>query len=201
MDGNPVRTVESRDIPQLSETLARAFFTDPVLDWAIRDDERRMDALNSMFRHDLMADLKYGEATTTADLMACAIWVPPEAQNESHSLLDDLLMIPRLIGYSGLRRARRMISFSNACEEKRPKSTHFYLDTIGVHPEKQGQGYATTLLRHTLTRLDAERRPAYLESSNIRNNPLYKRHGFEIIDEIHLQDGPTLWRMWRDPNK
>jgi ribosomal protein S18 acetylase RimI-like enzyme len=152
-----------------------------------------------MFRHGLEADLKYGEATTTTDLMACAIWVPPEAQNESHTILDDLLMIPRFIGYSGLRRARRMISFFNACEEKRPKSPHFYLDTIGVHPEKQGQGYATTLLRHTLTRLDEKRRPAYLESSNIHNNPLYKRHDFEIVDEIHLQEGPTLWCMWRDP--
>jgi ribosomal protein S18 acetylase RimI-like enzyme len=200
MNGNPVRTVMTRDIPKLSDTLARAFFTDPVLDWAMREDERRMGALISMFRQGLEADLKYGEATTTADLMACAIWVPPEARNESHTLLDNLLMIPRFIDYSGLRRTRRMISFFNACEEKRPKNPHFYLDFIGVHPEKQGQGYATTLLRHTLTRLDVKHRPAYLESSNIHNNPFYKRHGFEIIDEIRLQDGPTLWCMWRDPN-
>jgi ribosomal protein S18 acetylase RimI-like enzyme len=200
MNGNPVRTAMTRDIPKLSDILARAFFTDPVLNWAMRDDERRMSALISMFRHDLEADLKYGEATTTADLMACAIWVPPEARNESHTLLEDLLMIPRFIEYSGFRRARRIINFFNACEEKRPKNSHFYLESIGVHPEKQGQGYATILLRHTLAHLDAKHRPAYLESSNIQNNPLYKRHGFEIIDELHLKDGPTLWCMWRDPN-
>lgn len=200
MNGNPVRAVMTRDIPKLADTLARAFLTDPVLNWAMRDDERRMGALISMFRHGLEADLKYGEATTTADLMACAIWIPPEARFESHTPLDDLLMIPRFIEYAGLRRARRIINFFNACEEKRPKSPHYYLDYIGVHPEKQGKGYASTLLHHTLTRLDAKRRPAYLESSNIQNNPLYKRHGFEIIDEIHLQGGPTLWCMWRDPN-
>jgi ribosomal protein S18 acetylase RimI-like enzyme len=199
MEGIPVRTVETRDIPQLSITLARAFFTDPVLDWAMRDDEGRMGALISMFRHGLETDLKYGEATTTADLRACAIWVPPEARDEPHSLLDDLLMIRRFIGFSSLHRTRRMISIFNACEEKQPKKPHFYLDFVGVHPEKQGQGYATTLLLHTLTRLDVKRTPAYLESSNILNNPLYRRHGFEITDEIRLQDGPTLWCMWRDP--
>jgi ribosomal protein S18 acetylase RimI-like enzyme len=199
MPGPAVRPVERRDIPQLSDTLARAFYTDPVLDWAMRTDAGRMGALREMFRHALESDLKYGEITTTEDLMACALWVPPEAMKAPHGPLEDLLMLPRLIGYSGLRRLPRIISFFKACEEKRPKTPHFYLDIIGVHPDRQGQGYASALLRHTLTRLDAQRQPAYLESSNPRNNPLYRRNGFEITDEIHLPDGPTLWCMWRDP--
>ncbi len=201
MPGPAVRPVERRDIPQLTDTLARAFYTDPVLDWAIRADEGRMEALSSVFRHGLEADLKYGEATTTEDLMACALWVPPEALKEPHGPLDDLLMLPRLIGYSGLRRLPRIIKFFKACDEKRPRAPHSYLDFIGVHPDRQGQGYASALLRHTLTRLDARGAPAYLESSNPRNNPLYRRHGFQITDEIHLPDGLTLWCMWRDPSK
>jgi ribosomal protein S18 acetylase RimI-like enzyme len=77
--------------------------------------------------------------------------------------------------------------------------SHHYLDFIGVHPDKQGQGYASSLLCHTLMALDTLGEPAYLESSNPRNNPLYHRHGFQIIDEIHLPNGPILWCMWRKP--
>ena len=199
MLGIPVRTVEKRDIPKLSDTLAHAFYTDPVLNWAMRSGEGRMDALRDMFRYGLETDLKYGEATTTEDLMACAIWVPPEAMKEPHSHLEDLLMISRFINYSGFGRVLRMISFLNACEKKRPMSPHFYLDFIGVHPDKQGLGYASNLLSHAIGRLDIQGMPAYLESSNIRNNPLYQRHGFKIIDEVRLKDGPTFWCMWRAP--
>jgi GNAT superfamily N-acetyltransferase len=65
-----------------------------------------------------------------------------------------------------------MISFLNACEKKRSIFPHFYLDLIGVHPDKQGLGYASTLLSRAISRLDIEGIPAYLQSSNIRNNPL-----------------------------
>lgn len=201
MPAPPVRRAERGDIPRLSDTLARAFYTDPVMDWVMRTGDARLDALRDMFRFGLEAEIRYGEATTTEDLMSCALWVPPEQLDEPHDPLDALLEVPRLIHYSGLSRFMRMRSFLDACHDKRPKTPHFYLDTIGVHPDRQGQGYASTLLTHTLTKLDDKGIPAYLESSNPRNNPLYQRHGFQITDEIHLKNGPTLWRMWRKPAK
>ena len=199
MSGIDVRELKREDIPRLSEVLAQAFSTDPVLNWAMRPGEGRIGALRLMFRRGIERNLRYGEETTTTDLNACAIWAPPEALKEPHNPLDVILTLPQLIGYSGFCRLRRMIIFFNACEEMRPKEPHHYLDFVGVHPDRQGQGYASALLSYTLTRLDAEGTPAYLESSNPRNNPLYQRHGFKITDEIHLPDGPTLWCMWRDP--
>jgi len=199
VSGIEVRELRREDIPRLSEVLAQAFSTDPILNWAIRPDEGKMGALRDMFRRGIQGNLRYGEETTTTDLNACAIWAPPEALNEPNNPLDPILTLPHLIGYSGLRRLRRMIAFSNACEKKRPSVPHQYLDIIGVHPDKQGQGYASALLCHTLRRLDAEGTPAYLESSNPRNNPLYQRLGFEITDEIQFSNGPKMWCMWRTP--
>jgi len=44
------------------------------------------------------------------------------------------------------------------------------------------------------------RTPAYLESSNEKNLTLYQRHGFRIVEEIKaLGSGPSIYRMWRDP--
>ena len=33
-----------------------------------------------------------------------------------------------------------------------------------------------------------------------RSRDLYMRHGFEVTEEFRLPDeGPPLWRMWREP--
>ena len=199
MSGIPVRKVEKRDIPQLSEVLALAFDNDPAMRWATREDEKRLDALRDLYNYCIEDSLRYGEETTTEDLRACAVWTPPEATEEKPTLTYILRMLPRYLRWTGISKWSRLYKFHERCVEKRSKESHFYLDFIGVHPEKQGQGYASALLCHTLTRLDAQGLPAYLESSNPRNNPLYQRHGFQIIDEIHLPNGPKLWSMWREP--
>jgi len=200
MPGIPVRKVERRDIPQLAEVLAQAFDTDPAMKWATREDKNRLPALKDLYTYCIEDALKYGEETTTEDLRACAVWTPPEAMEENPTPLHIIRMLPRYIRWTSIGKLGRLLKFYELCEEKRPKTPHFYLDFIGVHPNQQGQGYASALLRHTLTRLDAQDTPAYLESSNPQNNPLYQRNGFNITDEIHLPDGPTLWCMWRTPH-
>ena len=45
--------------------------------------------------------------------------------------------------------------------------------------------------------IDADGRAAYLESSNPRNIPLYRRFGFEITGEIRTESSPVLTPMLR----
>jgi ribosomal protein S18 acetylase RimI-like enzyme len=192
-----IRGIQQRDIPQLADTLAQSFNNDPAMRWATREDAKRLPALRDFFTYSLESDLHYGWETTTDDLQACAVWVPPNYDKTSP--LYTLRMLPRYIKWCGANKLGRWLKFGVLCQQKRPKTPHYYLDFIGVHPTKQGQGYASKLLKHTLTILDKQGSPAYLESSNPRNNPLYQRNGFQITDEIHLPDGPTLWCMWRKP--
>ena len=201
MSGIPIRSDERRDIPRLAEVLALAFNDDPAMMWATREDSKRLPALRDLFTYCIDDDIEYGEETTTGDLNACAIWLPPRAMDEPNSPFYTLRMLPRYLRWCGINKLSRWFKFGELCQRKRPKTPHYYLDFIGVDPSKQGQGYASALLRHTLTRLDNETQPAYLESSNPRNNPLYQRCGFQIFDEIQLPDGPKLWCMWRNPTK
>jgi hypothetical protein len=55
-------------------------------------------------------------------------------------------------------------------------------------------------MRPVLSHCDREGMPCYLESSKERNVPFYRRHGFEVVQEVPLgAEGPSIWTMWREP--
>jgi len=58
------------------------------------------------------------------------------------------------------------------------QESHDQLQFIAVHPDHQGRGVGSALLRHRLARLDAARRPAYLEATSPRNAALYEASEF-----------------------
>ena len=80
-----------------------------------------------------------------------------------------------------------------------PRAPHHYLRVIGCDPDKQGRGVGSALLAPALARCDERGEPAYLESSNERNLPFYRRHGFEVTGEVTTYLGPKAWFMWREP--
>ncbi len=86
-------------------------------------------------------------------------------------------------------------------EEFHPREPHWYLPLIAADPARQGQGLGTALMTAALERIDADGRPAYLESSNPRNIPLYERFGFERIGEIRTETSPVLTPMVRSGRK
>jgi hypothetical protein len=42
---------------------------------------------------------------------------------------------------------------------------------------------------------------AYLESSNLRNVPLYERHGFKVLGTIQAGGSPPITPMLRKPRR
>jgi hypothetical protein len=74
-----------------------------------------------------------------------------------------------------------------------PAEPHFYLGFVGASLGQQGRGIGSTLLKSGMTAFDRQGAIAYLESCNIKNNPLYERHGFEVFADATLPDsGPTV---------
>jgi ribosomal protein S18 acetylase RimI-like enzyme len=67
---------------------------------------------------------------------------------------------------------------------------------VAVAPAAQGRGLGRILVRHGVERARADGCPAFLETGNPRNVPLYQSLGFQIVDEQRAPDGgPTIWFM------
>lgn len=71
------------------------------------------------------------------------------------------------------------------------------LQKVVNDPFGRYMGLGAALLKHTLQICDSPGQTAYLESSNPQNISIYERHGFEIVDEIRIDDCPVLTPMLR----
>jgi GNAT superfamily N-acetyltransferase len=194
-----IRKATTADVPALSQSMARAFYDDPVVGhWCLADEAKRMARLERIFALWLhQVYMPHGECYTDEQLRGGAFWLPPGTWKLG--AFAQLRLIARTARITG-GATPRIVRALTALEAKHPHDPHYYLQFLGVEPQAQNQGRGSALLRPVLDRCDNDRVPAYLESSNERNVPLYERHGFAIVEEIHLPGGgPTLWRMWRQP--
>lgn len=196
-----VHAARKADIRELSHTLSRAFFEDPVVSWIVPEAPRRAKGLPRMFatmtRYHFLGGGASEIATDGGHVAAAALWDPPGRWKQSR--LEGLLMMPGFVRAFGLGANRGKV-VDELMKKNHPEEPHWYLAVIGSDPTFRGGGFAHALMRSRLDRCDAEHAPAYLESSNPDNVPYYERFGFEVTGEIVIPDGgPTLWPMWRAP--
>jgi ribosomal protein S18 acetylase RimI-like enzyme len=193
-----VRRARAADVPALARMLARAFYDDPVAEWAYPAGDQRLRALER-FQATRARQLLAGEEVwTSAELTCAALWAQPGSWKSTlreDAQLARSFMHPRLLARMPLVTAGWL-----ALERKHPAAPpHYYLAVLGTDPDHQGEGLGSALLAPVLQRCDEDGVGAYLESSKERNVDFYSRHGFRVVEEVRLLIGPPMWKMWRDP--
>jgi GNAT superfamily N-acetyltransferase len=196
-----VRAARRDEAALLGAVLADAFAEDPVFAWLIPPQLRGRDhRMRTFFTSMSRGYLRGGKPCyLTGDASAAALWAAPGAWAMP---LSQIILEAAPSGLAFRRRLFRALRTQLQIEslhagQSRP---HWYLGYLGTRRGRQGQGLGTQLLRQVLAGADTGGVPAYLESSNERNLPLYERNGFRVIGELRaLGHGPTIWRMWREP--
>jgi GNAT superfamily N-acetyltransferase len=193
------RPARKADARELSGTMSRAFYDDPVMKWVLPEDHARSAHLARMFavmtRHHHLARGGVEVACDGPGIGAAALWDPPNQWQ--HTRREQLAMMPAFIRVFGFRSVKAR-AVQEVMKRVHPEEPHWYLAAIGSDPSVRGKGFAHALMTSRLDRVDAEHAPAYLESTKRDNVPYYQRFGFEVTGEIVLPDGgPTMWPMWR----
>ena len=198
MTSSQARHATTDDVTGMADALASAFHDDPVMAWLFGDDEdRNLGFLRKFFAHEGRRHLKHPTVLTTDDHAGAAYWDPPGHWKTRP--LDVIGMAPFML--TGMRhripRALKGLGMIEKAHGRHPE--HFYLAVLGTRPDRQGGGIGSALMAPILEQCDREGLGAYLESSKEQNIPFYRRHGFEVVEVLHLPKGPDLWPMWRDP--
>jgi RimJ/RimL family protein N-acetyltransferase len=131
----------------------------------------------------------------TENAEAVAVWLPPgepEMTPNEETAFGQLLI--SLIG----ARAQEVQALFDRFDEHHPKEPHYYLSLWATHCDHTGRGLGTALIHDCLARIDAERMPAYLESTSPANVRRYEALGFRHVAEFNPEDGPVISTMWRD---
>lgn len=194
MAAQTIRPLERGEHSLIGRIIAKGFADDAVNLWAFAGESAMRPAFTAMARH---LYLTRGFGHVTADGLAGTLWLPPgEKKGYGLGNLSLGANILRHGGLCGLRNSLAIDAFMT--QKRRQHPPHYYLFAIAVDPSLQGKGIGGALMRETLTRIDADGMPAYLENSKEQNISFYQNHGFEILEEtVPVKGCPPMWLMWR----
>lgn len=206
-----VRPLTAADVPRASAVLGAAFGDDPIMGdlvgWSVPSADRAR-RLTRLFRRLLAVELarpshlvtvsteRVGEgAARHEEICGVALWHEVDEWR-----VEPATMVRSAIDTIAVFRQRtvRTLRVLAAVERVHPTEPHRYLEFLGVDPTHQGRGHGGRLLTAMRNELDEQGLPAYLESSDPRNEALYVRHGFQARSPIDtVRGGPVATPMWR----
>lgn len=193
-----VRGLASDESDLIGSIIGRSFADDPVNQWVFGGASGLKSFYEAQARK---LYLKKGFGIVTDNEMAGALWLLPRISKQI-PLWNSLDIAASMIRHGGFGSLIRGLKVDASLAKHKPKTPHYYLFAIGALPEGQGKGYGGRLMEAALKTVDEAQAPAYLESSTLNNVPFYRRYGFKVIEElVPAPNAPSLWLMWREPQK
>ncbi|MCM2423519.1 GNAT family N-acetyltransferase [Streptomyces sp. RKAG293] len=193
MTGISVRQAVIAEEETVARLLATVFDELPLHSWLVPVRERHPAIFPHFFRILVGHALRHGTVHVTDDLRAAAVWLPEPA--------------PAIEGYDALLSAAcqehvgRFHELDEAMERAHPTGLGDYehLAFLVVHPDLQGNGIGSRLLRLHHETLDRAGRPSYLEATSPASRQLYLRHGYTDLGEpLALPFDPAaMYPLWR----
>jgi len=193
--------IASDGIAAAAADLADAFRDEPLFTWMSRADDgrhaARKDFMEFILRRVIFGPGEIRRASTGGAVIA---WIPSEHLGPQ-PIAKEIAFVPVALRLTGLTRLHRLLQLRRAIDRHHSLARpHDYLFFLGVAPEAQRKGVGSALMRDWTRRLDAGRRPAFLETGNAANLPFYARFGFTVTAEYRAApSAPMSWAMWREP--
>ena len=194
-----VRSANHDELPAAARVLAAAFADDPVWEWLTPHMSEFATRSVPFFAKEVASKHRaHGQVLVDDQLRGVAVWSEPN--HWKGTTAEVVAMVRPALHLFGPRLPRGLRTITSM-EKVHPRAPeHWYLALLGTHPDHQGSGVGSALVRAVLDRCDEQGLGAYLESSKERNVPFYARHGFEVTARHDLPGGgPPVWLMWRDP--
>ena len=191
MRNSTVRPAAAAEEATAVHVIVLAFGADPMARWSFPDPAVFLAEFPPFVRAFGAPAFANGSADFVEGGAGAALWLPPDTHPDEETMGA---IIERAVPGSIQSEVAQVMERMG---RHHPQEPHWYLPLIGVDPTRQGAGHGSALLRHALARCDRDRLPAYLESSNPKNIPLYERHGFERVGQVQVGSSPPVVPMLR----
>ena len=186
-----IRTVTPNEASKVIDCFTTANISDPTLRFLYPDAAQYFSSFPRAVELHIGDSLSSGTVFTIDEFRGVAAFLGPAGN------VDEEAMIAHILSSATAEIAEEFVAVAEASSVHHPDEPHWYLPTIGVDPFYQGYGYGGQLMEYALKKIDQDRMPVYLESSNPLNISLYQRFGFEICESYELGGRPIYTPMLR----
>jgi ribosomal protein S18 acetylase RimI-like enzyme len=197
------RRLTLADLERAVEVQSRAFASDPLWVYLVPDEKQRWKDLRRLFvptfRLGILSQQAYGVGDP---LEGVAVWNLPGEKTPLSAILRAgfwrVLLSPGTIAQ--FRKAIPIFSQFERMQKQFALDTYYYLSTISVHPDVQGKGVASRLIRPFLAKADAEGIGAYTETMTPENVGLYEHYGYRVMEAYQVPGTDLcIWSFYRAP--
>ena len=188
-----IKTAVVSDEASTIAVVVLAFSADPAARWTWSDPQQYLRHFPSFFQAFGGHAFTHGSAYYVDGYAGAALWLPPAVHPDEDALVA---LVKRTVPEP---MHQDVFAVFDQMGHYHPREPHWYLPLIGVDPCHQGKGYGAALMQHALLPCDRDHMPAYLESTNPKNIPLYERHGFAVLGTIQVGASPPIFPMLRTP--
>jgi ribosomal protein S18 acetylase RimI-like enzyme len=196
----PVSEFDAAYFPMAEEALAGAFEEDPMTSYLFPLGTNKQKGLRYLFRVELRYTFRHGLVETIGEGRALALWLHPSRMKGAFNAMiqSGAALAPFRMGLKAACRVVLLLRSLHELHSRLVSGDHWYLLGLAVHPQHQGQGWGSELLRHGLARAQSMNLPCYLETTNQRNIAYYERNGFSLLGKRPIAGGGSaIWGMVR----
>lgn len=193
--------------------MAAAFADDPAWTFMLGPGQTgqpgQPGSADAFARALLLPRIRTGTAWVTDDCSAVAMWdrrPEPDRDDDARDAHDakappDPTVAPdpwpAFRGQVGEDVCARIEAYEAAVAAVQPARPFWYLGVLATHPDVQGRGLATAVMRPGLDRAAADGWDCWLETSTERNRRFYAGRGFTQSRAVDIPGGPPTWWLRR----
>jgi len=188
-----------------AKLLARSFENNPVCIAFFPDPTKRVKQNYHLMKNSIRYCMRFGEVyTTSPKLEGIALWQLEDSREEQQDKPISLsinwfnFVLAVALGKS-LEKVRSVYDYVYKTHFTLVPSRHWYFFVIGVDPNFQGKGFASSLIKPMLARIDKEQLGCYLDTNNEKNVGLYQHFGFKVLKKYQIPGSNVInWSMLRE---
>jgi GNAT superfamily N-acetyltransferase len=185
IQGNLMKRATLAEVDLIKNILLVSFKNDPHVNFLL-EESKNARKLHILMDYVVDQTFRRGEIYLSDDNNGVALWDFESNEKMSlHYIWRNLAFLIR-IGIKSVIRIVKSEAHIHKNFRKYPRYCHLYM--IGVLPEAQGKGLASTLMNPMLLWMKEKSIPVFLETANPRNVGIYKKKGFRIFETLTIRD-------------
>jgi ribosomal protein S18 acetylase RimI-like enzyme len=185
-----MRKASYNDKDTVVEILSTSFINDPHVNWLIEESKNK-NKLKILIEYVFGESLDRGEIYLSDDNKAAVLWNTEKKGKVSFEFIKRNLQFLFQVGLKSTIRALKTDKIIYNFYPKKQPYCQLYL--IGVLPDGQGKGLASSLMNPMIENMKTRAIPMHLETANPRNVEIYRKKGFSIINTMQFGKNTLYW--------